>query len=422
MLKRACLSMLCCLLLAWGYCLAEKKQIKLKNGETIIGEVVEQTPEGIKVKRPLATVFYPRDQILSIEPVYDVKEDYADRLSKLKKDDFEGQLALGQWALENKLYPEAVKHLEEAVKLKNEERARLLLRQAKAKIEDAQKSKGPSSGAGGDTGTSAGDDGAVSIATQMVSDADIQKIRMAELSDDDQVKVELRKNVVERFLEQVRGRGGFEKKGADAEFRRLPPVKRAKYIIDHTNPDDPFRDDIIIKSDPASMREFRSGVWRWVSTSCAAATCHGSAKGQGGLKLWNVVGRSDNVDYTNFLILDSFHTKDGLQVIRRDEPEESLLLQFGLPDNQAKHRHPKEKPPPFASRTSPLYKATLDWILSLKRPLHPEYGLKSLPPHVMKPIDPLFGLPGSSGPGTKDKDKGGKDKADKSDKPSKPPF
>ncbi len=418
MLKHAYLSMLCCLLLACGYCFAEKKQIKLKSGETIIGEVVEQTPEGIKVKRPLATVFYPKDQIVSIEPVYDVKEDYANRLSKLKKDDFEGQLALGQWALENKLYPEAVKHLEEAVKLKNEERARLLLRQAQARLEDAEKAKETPSKGGDKSGSSAGGDGATFSMKQMVSDDDIQRIRMAELSDDDRVKVEFRKDVVDRFLEQVRGRGKFAEETDVAKFRRLPALRQAKIIIEEVGPGDPLRNDIIIKSDPASMREFHSGVWRWVSTSCAAATCHGSAKGQGGLKLWNVTARSDNVDYTNFLILDAFHTKGGLQVIRRDEPEESLLLQFGLPDNQAKHRHPKEKRPPFSSKTSPLYKQTLDWILSLKRPLHPEYGLKSIPPHVMKRIDPLFGLPTSPVP----KDKGAKDKSGKSDKSSKPPF
>jgi hypothetical protein len=419
MLNRVFLTMLCCLLLACGYCFAEKKQIKLKSGETIIREVVEQTPEGIKVKDPMGpTVFYPKDQIVSIGPVYDIKEDYADRLSKLKKDDFEGQLAIGQWALENKLYPEAVKHLEEAVKLKDEERGRLLLRQAKARLEDSSKPKETPSKEG-KSGTSAGGDGAKFSMKQMVSDEDIQRIRMAELSDDDQVTVELRKNVVERFLEQVRGRGRFAEKTAAAEFRGLSPARQAKIIIEEVGPGDPLRDDIIIKSDPASMREFHSGVWRWISTSCASATCHGSAKGQGGLKLWNVTARSDNVDYTNFLILDSFHTKGGLQVIRRDEPEESLLLQFGLPDNQAKHRHPKEKTPPFSSKTAPLYKLTLDWIMSLKRPLHPEYGLKSLPPHVMTRVDPLFGLP-SSAPAPKGKD--AKDKSGKSDKSSKPPF
>ena len=418
MLKRACLSILCCRLLATGYCLAEKKQVKLKNGKTVIGEVVEQTPEGIKLKGPFATLFYPKDQIVSIEPLYDVKEDYADRLSKLKKDDFEGQLALGQWALENKLYPEAVKHLEEAVKLKDEDRARLLLRQAKAKIEEAQKAKDTPSKGGSESGSSAGGEGTPFNMKNMVSNDDIQRIRMAELADDDRVTVELRKNVVERFLEQVRGQGKFAEKTAAAEFRRLSPASRqAKIIIEEVGPDDPLRSDIIIKSDPSSMREFRSGVWRWMSTSCAAATCHGSAKGQGGLKLWNVTGRNDNVDYTNFLILDSFQTKSGLQVIRRDDPAESLLLQYGLPDNLAKQRHPKEKSPPFASSNSQLYKVTLDWIMSLKRPLHPEYGITSLPPHVMKRIDPLFGLHTSSAPAPK-----GKAPKDGKDKPGKPPF
>jgi hypothetical protein len=400
-------------LLACGYCLAEKKQVKLKNGETIIGEIVEQTPEGIKLKRPLATVFYPRDQIVSIEPVYDVKEDYADRLSKLKKDDFEGQLALGQWALESKLYPEAVKHLEEAVKLKNQERARLLLRQAKAKLEEAQKgSETPSKTDDGSGPSTGGESGALNL-KNMVSDEDIQRIRMPELSVDEQFRVELRNKVVERFLEQFRGRGDFEKKGKDVEFRHWSPPRQARYIMEHVSPDDPLRNDIIIKSDPSCMREFRTSVWRWISTSCAGVACHGSAKGQGGLKLWNVPARNENVDYTNFLILDSFHTKAGLQVIQRDNPEESLLLQYGLPDNLARQRHPKEKKPPFASRSSPLYKTTLDWIMSLRRPLHPEYNLPSLPPHVMKRIDLLAGFPASS-PAPKpkapndDKDKPGK--------------
>ena len=421
MLKRVCLCILCCLLLAWGYCLAEKKQIKLKNGETIIGEVVEQTAEGIKVKRPLATVFYPKDQIVSIEPVYDVKEDYADRLAKLKKDDFAGQLALGQWALDNKLYPEAVKHLEEAVKLKDVERARLLLRQAKAKLDEAQKTKDVPAKSDGGSVSSAGGEGATFNMKYMVSDDDIQRIRVAELSDDDRVTIELRKNVVERFLDQVRGQGKFAEKGADAEFRRLSPLTQAKYIIKEVAGDDPLRNDIIIKSDPSSMLKFRSDVWRWVSTSCALATCHGSAKGKGGLKLWNVTARNENVDYTDFLILDSFLAKNGLQVIQRDNPEDSLLLQFGLPGNQAKHRHPKEKSPAFASHNSPLYKATLDWIMSLKRPLHPEYGLKSLPPHVMKRVDTLSGLElPTSAPAPKGKTS--KDGKDKPGKTSIPPF
>lgn len=414
------LPFLLCLALA-SFCLAEKKQIKLKNGDTIVGEVVEQTPEGIKVKGTLATVFYPKDQIVSIEAVYDVKEDYADRLAKLKKDDFKSLVELGRWALDNKLYAPAVKHLEAAVKIKSDERAKLLLRQAKAKLDAAQVAKEPSGS--GSSGTGDGDGSSTFDLKSMISDEDIQRIRLAELGDKDRVNVELRNDVVRRFLDQVRGEGDFEKKGADAAFRQKSAAWQAKYIIEHVNADDPLKNDIIIKTDPSSMREFRTGIWRWISNSCAVSTCHGAVKGQGGLKLWNVAGRNDNVDYTNFLILDSFHTKKGLQVIRRDEPEESLLLQFGLPDTQAKHRHPKDKNPAFSSLKSGVGKQTKDWILSLKRPLHPEYNLKGNPPHVMKRIDAMSGLPTSPIPPAKPGKggKGGKEKP-KPGKTTKPPF
>lgn len=413
MMRYSCLPILMCLVLA-SLCLAEKKQIKLKNGETIVGEVVEQTPEGIKVKRALATVFYPKDQIVSIEALYDLKEDYADRLAKLKKDDFKSQLALGRWALDNKLHTEAVKHLEAAVKIKSDERAKLLLRQAKAKLAAAQDASAEpvnDGASGSDSGLSSKID-----LKSMISDEDIQRIRLCELGDKDRVNVEFRNDVVKRFLDQVRGEGDFAEKGADVQFRRRPASWQAKYIIDKVSPDDPLRDDIIIKTDPSSMKEFRSGVWRWISGNCATSTCHGAAKGKGGLKLWNVAGRNDNVDYTNFLILDSFNTK-GLQVIRRDDPEDSLLLQYSLPETQAKHRHPKAINSAFSSKNAVGYKQTLNWILSLKRPLHPAYNLKSNPPHVMKRQGAMSGLPDSTRPPAKK----GKDKP-KPGKTPKSPF
>ena len=419
MVKRTYLPILLCLMMA-SFCLAEKKQIKLKKGDTvvtIVGEVVEQTPEGIKVKQALATVFYPKDQIVSIEAVYDLKEDYADRLSKLKKDDFKSLVKLGRWALENKLYAEAVKHLDAAVKIKSDERAKLLLRQAKAKLEAAHEAK--ASAGGGNSGSSGGASSAFDT-KKMISNEDVQRIRMCELGENDRVTVALRNRVVERFLTQVRGEGDFAEKGADVAFRHKSAAWQAKYIIKHVNADDPLKNDIIIKTDPASMKEFRTNVWRWVSNNCAATACHGSAKGKGGLKLWNVAARGENVDYTNFLILDSFHTKKGLQIIRRDEPEESLLLQYCLPDKQAKRRHPKEINSAFSSRNAGGYKQTMHWILSLKRPLHPAYNLKSNPPHVMKRIDSMSGLPTSTIPPAK-KGKDGKDKP-KPGKKTEPPF
>jgi hypothetical protein len=411
MLNRLLISALCVLLTA-SWCLAEKKQIKLKNGETVVGEVVEQTPEGVKVKGKIATVFYPKDQIVSIEGVQDVKQDYADRLAKLKADDFDSQLDLGRWAMDNKLYPQAVTHLEAAVKLKNDERARLLLRQAKAKLDEVNKPAGADTppATKGETADRAGETKVEP--TSMLTDDDVNRIRMAELGEKDRVTVELRKNVVDRFLEQVRGQQGFDQKTDIAEFRRMPQSWQAWKIIEKTGLDDPLRQDIIIKSDPAAMREFRGTIWREVAANCATASCHGSAKGKHGLKMWNILGRNDNVDYTNFLIMDSFHVKGG-ELINRAAPEESLLLQFGLPENVAHHRHPKEIKPMFAGKNAADFQAAKKWIELLKGPQHPDYGIKTLPPFVMTRVNPMSGLFGS-GPGKDDKSKDKKD-ADKKD-------
>lgn len=398
MLNRILISVTC-LAFAASLCQAgEKKQIKLKNGETVVGEIVEKTPEGIKVKGKIATVFYPAADVVAIEDVYDVKQDYADRLAKLKKDDFDSQLALGRWALGKEMYAEAVKHLGAAVKLKNDERAKLLLRQAKRKLDESTRVSSP----GSSSGTTNGAGGAAQDfdPEKMLTDDDVQRIRRAELGKEDRVRVVLRNKVVARFLEEVAGTGEFAEKGADVAFRRLPRAKQAWHILDHTigRPDDPLRQDVIIHTDPGAMRTFRTSVWNQVASSCASASCHGAAKGQGGLKLWNVVGRSVNVDYTNFLILDSFRTQKGLQVIQRDNPGDSLLLQHGLPENLARYRHPKETSPVFTSKRAANYRAVENWIKSLRGPLAPDYGIKKLPPFVSKRVNPLGGLFGPAAP------------------------
>ncbi|MCD6303865.1 MAG: hypothetical protein J7M21_02765, partial [Planctomycetes bacterium] len=120
---------------------------------------------------------------------------------------------------------------------------------------------------------------------------------------------------------------------------------------------------------------------------------------------------NDRVAYTNFLILDSFHKPGGLRMIRRDNPEESLLLQYALPRNIARYRHPEKIRSAFRSRNDPGYRLTLQWIRSLKGPLHPDYRIKYLPPNVMKPVPVLPGLPAGGGKA----DKGGKDQKKKKD-------
>ena len=121
--------------------LAEKKRITLKNGRVFVGDVVERTDKGIKVKGKLAVVFYPKAQIESIEDIRDPQSDFAERLAKIDKTSADAHVKLGRWAMDRKLHKQAVACFQGALKIKkDDERAKLLLRQAQAKLKDSASS------------------------------------------------------------------------------------------------------------------------------------------------------------------------------------------------------------------------------------------------------------------------------------------
>ena len=399
MLKRTFVSGLVCLLLS-AACLAEKKRIRLKNGRVFVGEIVEKTEDGIKVKGKLAVVFYPSDQIEAIESIRDPKSEYVQRLVKLDKANAEAHVKLGQWAMENKLYKEAVACFQAALAIKKDhERAALLLRQAKARL---KKETGTD---GNDEDTATGPEQVPFEPKLLVRMEDIYRIRLEEVRKGERIGVRLQNNVVERFIGKMSGIGDFKDEGFARKFRRSPRATQVEYILERADRDDPLKDDIVVRTDPTFMREFRRTVWPVVAGSCGSTNCHGSAEGKGQLKLFNVASRNINVDYTNFLILDSYHKK-GLLMIRRDDWERSLLLQYGLPATQAEYQHPEKRKPVFPSRESSAYRQTLEWIKSLKGPRHPNYRIKHRPPNVMAPLSGLPGLP-IMGPTTRPAKKSG---------------
>ena len=178
-----------------------------------------------------------------------------------------------------------------------------------------------------------------------------------------------------------------------------------RYILYKIDPyNTAIKDDIIIKTDPRFMIEFRSRIWPIVAKHCAAAQCHGGDKPKGGLKLFNIPGKNEKVDYTNFLILDMF-ASGGKRMLDRDHSDLSLLLQYGLPPEQSRFDHPVKITPPFRSRKDPVYRRVLSWINSLSGPLHPNYrttykppfklktaagGLPPLPPETTQPAKDIF--------------------------------
>jgi len=397
----------CCVLAALLF-LGQVKKVTLKDGTTFRGKVTE-TKNTYQIElRPGASVTVAKADVASVEDATTPAEEYRRRLAKIDPKDADERVKLGRWALDRGLLEIARKELTAALALeKNHEVASLLLRQVEARIAARRPQTRPTDAKGPDKGPIAV--GGAPIAPEwLVTEDEIYRIRLEELRRTDRVRVRFRNNLINRFIEMMRGRGDFRIPGHADRFRGWPPVRQALYILDNVDRDDvSFKDDIRIGSDPRFMVDFRSRIWPIVAARCASAECHGGQKPEGKLRLFNVAARNDRIDYTNFLILDSYVSQKG-EMINRDRTEASLLLQYGLPPEQAQHRHPKVKstPPAYTSRNAANYRRVLEWIESLKGPPHPEYRVKLRIPWAPKGQGILLpdAEPGSTQPATQPAD------------------
>ena len=374
-----------CLLLA-GVCVGQTMIVTLKDGRKIIGEVTK-TEDGYLVKRKIgsgtASVPVHKDEVASIEEMVTPEQEYKNRLKKIDPQNPRDRFNLAKWALGKNVLAIARTECEEALKLDPEfERARLLLRQIEAKEKKAA-GGGPKKPV---PGKPKGPSGQIPPASKippewLVTDEDIYKVRLEELTAADRgVAVQLQNKVLDRFIEKRRGRGEFQTRQFEQQFRSWGRDRQAFFMLSKIDREEvTIKDDIQIKTNTKFILDFRNKIWPAIGVHCASITCHGSPEGKGGLKLINVSGRSDKVLYSNFLILDKFSGRQ--KVIDRGTPDLSLLLQHALPREIARYKHPEKGKfaPPLQDLDAPAYKFALAWIESLAKP-HPEYRVKYVPP------------------------------------------
>lgn len=381
---RKALISLACAVVVGGIALAEMKTLTLKTGRQLTGEVTE-TPDGYEVKLPSGVVAtFSRDDVISVVDAVTPDKEYREKLAKIDPDKPQDHYQLGEWALNKGLLEIARKELLTAIELKKDyEMASLLLRQVEAKIAEAQKppvATRPVEKNGED-----GPGPKILLTDMLLSEQDIHRIRMAELKETDRtVRIEFRNDVIKRFIEMMRGREEFRQPRAADKFRRRTRLWQTLYIRRRVERGDhAMLDDIVIKSDPKFMTDFRSRVWPVVRQYCATSDCHGCEKGVGGLKFFNIAGKNEKADYTNFVILSGL-MKRGRRLIDRSYPDMSLVLEFCLPPDQATYRHPKKITAAAASRKAINYRTIDQWIRSLKYPPYPEYRLTWKAPFGMR--------------------------------------
>lgn len=380
------LALICTLILtlAWTSTLASARPVTLVTTDgrrieaTLVSEnnqqVVVEVIEGVRAT-------FDRSDIESIEPRKTLPQLYRERRAELDDDDFAGRYELAYFLFQEKAYDLARRELNSILNdFEEADRAQRLLRVLDEREKTAPSRETPSrpdrTPAQPSPTDTDGDDGLV---VEPLTEQEISMIRLWEMPANDEAirelapRVTVPRDVIERFIEAYRDQPGFP----DTSRETLGRIRNAEgyqqlLLMMRMRARD-FYDDVLIRDDPPSMLEFRrtihrAYVWNYLEPTFGDGAVEGLKLDRFGNPL------HESTVYTNFLALHEFE-QGGSRMIDRNEPERSLMLQWGLPRDQARVPAPDVPRwrPYFSSTEDPRYGRYLQWIRSLYP--EPRYGV-----------------------------------------------
>ena len=349
-------------------------------------------------------------------PAGSVQDQFQKRMAALRPQDVQGRIQLARWAFERNELDLAKQAVTEATQIdpRNQEARDLRVTiEAQQKLPNRQPAGGQGQpqgqGPGGNRPATPGNTGAggqgqpqgqpegqgqgqgQAAAGEMpppLNPDQVNIIRQAEWSRNDRnVRVRLQNDVKRRFLQKSRD-------VRPADFNNLNAVEQGWQIV--KNGTDDMANDVRLTNDPLPLQEYRTIVQRAILPTCAAAACHGGGGSGGRFQLYPRADHEAEA-FANFLRLSTYSWSAGEgkqsrkhQMIDRDRPADSLLIQFALPQNLADTPHPDVQgfKPVFRTLKDPKYDQFLRWISNDLAPLQRDYG-----------IDTGQGGPGDQDPG-----------------------
>lgn len=393
MLRRSLLIGGLTLVFAAGPLWSKPGVVTTKDGASFAGDV--RTDEGfvyITNKSGIETKL-DRRNVASIVDVANAEEQFTKTLASLAPTDIDGRMKLARSAYDNRQYADARKALDSVMQidpnnaaasemLSTIEKQMRLERGAAAAGAGGAATAPPAAGGGAAGATPPAANGGGHPATgareevsKFLTPADVNTIRQMEWGRNDQgMRARLKGDVKKRYIEY---------RALDPrQFNAMSVQDQAWEIL--TNGTQEMRKDIEVMTDPAGLAEFRrGGVQQKVLAGCATAGCHGTA-GAGGFQLFSPA-ENDLVAYTNFYILQQYSKTIGGRaygMIDRTTPENSLLVQFGLPAELSEIDHPAAGTYRgiFRNRTDPTYRTVMDWMGKTLAVVVPDYGITYKPP------------------------------------------
>lgn len=365
----------------------ERARVTLNDGRTIEGELVERTAEGVTLRISGIATRFAAENVERVEMVQSRREQLLEQRKAVADDDLAARFDLAQKMAEAGELELARDELQAINDVSpGDRRVRSLMTQVEQRMrlrrggsDTAPPPRGetapPPKTTGGDNGTGENAQGPGRM--NRLSTDDINRIRVWEIDLSQQPRVRVPNETLDELFERYNDDPDVPKGMAEqAALRRAPGHEQLAAIFKARAKD--LYDTVQVLEDPPAMQAWRTNVHAtYVLSYCASSACHGGETDA--MKALPLLRDRDLTGaYTNFYLLQGFRNQSG-DMIERDQArlDQSLLLQYGLPQDVAQFRHPAVKGwrPFFARKDDARYRQYLDALAMLWNPA-PDYGVK----------------------------------------------
>ncbi|MBC03997.1 MAG: hypothetical protein CMJ34_11960 [Phycisphaerae bacterium] len=364
--------------------------VELRDGSVLSGELIEDGYETVVLRIEGVLTTLPRESVVRTRFDLSLEEKYRRFRESIEPDQYLRRLDLARWLCDEKAYKLSERELVEIVAESQLPEAIELLRMVKAQIalEEGTRPEGRSI----ERPPSMRDSGTVDLKdmlpSEVISGDDVNLMRVYEIDfRSPPPRVHVAPQVIRDLLETY---GASPLIPGDSSGRtrlfRADPMEIVDLMFKLKARE--FYPRIEVKSEPPSLNLFRQRVHdAWIIPNCATSRCHGGLDG-GRLFLHRRGSKSERVRYTNLLILERWNEL-GQPLIDWEDPERSLIIQYGLPRNDARFPHPDVKGwrPVFTPGNHRVLRDSLRWIESMYRP-RPGYPVEYEAPVLEIPVVP----------------------------------
>jgi hypothetical protein len=361
--------------------------IQVRDGRSVTGEIVEQDNKTVTLLIAGIRTPIPRDQIESMTILKSTQEEYADRRAALAENDLEGRHELARWLYDKQEYDLAHKELDDLAQRFPDDSRVMVLRNAVAgqiRLREQQAQETPPTPPREPRPTQPPTEARdpsipAGLPDNKLTMEQLNLIKLYEVDLTTQPVVVVPRDVIEELFEKYQ-HSDLTPKGAAAQraFRTAKGYEQLELIFRLRARE--FYPRITVSRDPPAFQTFRTQLHQsYVINYCATNGCHGDASG-GNLFLFRTSPNSDPTVYTNFFILHRYETPTAY-MIDRDEPNKSLLLQYGMARDLAQTPHPQVPGyhPQIRQPNDPRIRMITNFITQLYKPA-PNYGVDYVPP------------------------------------------